>query len=246
MSEWYEVAFDRFYPLLYGHRDEHEARRAAAAFAPSLAGFGPTLDLACGAGRHMAALAEHGLDMVGLDLSAFLLERAAADGSLSGRLVRGDMRALPFADGVFSGAVNMFTSFGYFSHDDENRAVLVEVARVLEPSGRFLIDFINAARITPEALERTTRAQDGYTIEEDRRLEDAGRFLVKHVRVDGGRTPALEYEERVRLFSPEELNDMLETTGLRVIDRYGDYDRGAFDPARSDRLILLCERTEGV
>lgn len=247
MSEWYEVAFDRFYPLLYGHRDADEARRAASSFAPSLAGFGPSLDLACGAGRYMAALAEYGLDMIGVDLSPYLLARAAQEAGLAGRLVRGDMRSLPFGGGVFASAVNMFTSFGYFSDDDENRAVLAEVARVLQPSGRFLIDYMNTTRVTGEGLGRTSRVQDGYTIDEDRRVEGAGRYLVKHVRVDGGDDDSrLEYDERVRLFTPQELDDMLETAGLDVLERYGDYDRGEFDPARSDRLIALCERREGV
>lgn len=240
-EEWFEVAFDRLYPVLYRHRDGEEARRAAATYAPRLLP-GSTLDLACGAGRHMAAFGAAGLDMVGLDLSPFLLARAGSDPALAGRLVRGDMRALPFRDGAFAGVINMFTSFGYFETDGENAAVLAEVARVLRTGGRFLFDFLNARRVLDAPLEQTVREQGGYVIEEDRRLVDGDRFLVKRVRVrhDAGET--LEYDERVRLYQPAELGAMLAAAGLDVVEQFGGYDAAGFDSSHDDRLVSLCER----
>jgi SAM-dependent methyltransferase len=255
VSAWYEVAFDRLYPVLYQHRDDEEAVRAAAAFAPRLAvgGLaGPVLDLACGAGRHMKAFAALGLDMVGLDLSNYLLDRAAREPELRERLVRGDMRALPFCGGAFAAVVNMFTSFGYFDRDDEHGRVLREVARVLRPGGRFLLDYINApvarSAVAGERGRTEREAPGGYRVHEERRVEEDGSRLVKRVRVTHPSQETVEYEERVRLFAPDELAEMLASSGLDVRQRFGDYDGGGFDAGRCDRLILLCERspdTEG-
>lgn len=59
------------------------------------------LDLGCGAGRDVAAFAASGFQVVGLDACRTLLERAPH----RGRLVRGDLRLLPFVsascDGVW-------------------------------------------------------------------------------------------------------------------------------------------------
>ncbi|MDH3199035.1 MAG: class I SAM-dependent methyltransferase, partial [Candidatus Krumholzibacteria bacterium] len=59
--EWYEVAFGELYPVVYGRRDAAEAARTVGAFGELLSGRGPVLDLACGAGRHLEALAAYGV-----------------------------------------------------------------------------------------------------------------------------------------------------------------------------------------
>ena len=243
MAQWYEIAFDRLYPVLYSHRDANEAKRAAASFAPEFSGPGPVLDLACGGGRHMAAFTAGGVNTFGLDLSLFLLARAVDDAGQRGRVVQGDMRVLPFRDGVFAGAINMFTSFGYFKDDDDNRAVLAEVARVLKPGAPFLLDFANVQSVLDHPLMQTQRQQDGYTIDESRRFEDNNRYVVKHVRIEkDDDEETVEYDERVRLFRPDELAGMLDDAGLTVLQTYGGYDRESFDAAASDRFMAFCRR----
>ena len=243
MAKWYETAFGRLYPVLYGHRDDDEARRAAATFGSLFAGRGVVLDLGCGNGRYVRAFARVGVAMVGLDLSSFLLAEAAADAALAGRVVQGDMRDLPFARASLSGVINMFTSFGYFDTDDENRRVLSECARVIAPGGVFLIDFLNADRVVSAPLQRTRRERDGHTIDEDRSLSDDGRHLVKHVVVADadGRVEA-EYDERVRLLTPGELGALLDGVGFRTTRAFGDYDGADFDASRSPRVIMACTR----
>ncbi|HEX6791240.1 MAG TPA: class I SAM-dependent methyltransferase, partial [Candidatus Krumholzibacteria bacterium] len=119
MGEWYRVAFGELYPLVYPHRDVAEAARVAARLAPVIRSARPALDVACGNGRYMLALERAGVDMVGVDLSEYLLGEAVKNGQ-QGRVVCGDMRALPFVAGAFGSAINMFTSFGYFDDDADN------------------------------------------------------------------------------------------------------------------------------
>jgi SAM-dependent methyltransferase len=247
VQDWYEVAFDRLYPVIYRHRDAGEARRVASAFAPVFAGRSPVLDIACGAGRHMSAFGGHGINVFGLDLSSFLLERAAGEAGQAGRLVLGDMRVLPFRDGVFGGAVNMFTSFGYFESDDENRGVLAEVARVLAEGARFILDFANSKTVLSSEVIRSRREEDGYTIEEERRFEAGDRFVAKRVHVVSREEEVdLEYEERIRLFTPDELGSMLTLSGFTIERLHGDYDAGAFDPDSSERAIFVCRLEESI
>ena len=68
---------------------------------------GPVLELGCGTGRVTRPLARAGIDVVGIDRSAPMLARALTKSPThqltnSLRLVRGDIRALPFAARSFS------------------------------------------------------------------------------------------------------------------------------------------------
>lgn len=99
------------------------------------AGPGRCLDVGCGTGAHLAALAGAGWSVVGVDASADQLRVARRRaGSLVNALVQGDAAGLPFADGPFDLVVSAFT------HTDvDNFAALAdEVHRVLRPDGRFV------------------------------------------------------------------------------------------------------------
>jgi SAM-dependent methyltransferase len=243
--KWYEIAFDRIYPVLYRHRDEDESDLVLDAFGDLIAGRDPVLDLACGAGRYMIGAGRRGLLTWGLDLSEYLLADAAGQEGLRGRLVRGDMRRLPFRDGSFGAVLNMFTSFGYFAADMDNLLVLREVSRVLRPGGLLLLDYVNAARVRAMVLEDTNRTAENWRIRENRSLQEEGKYLVKSVDAHNPATgETVAYDERVRLYARAEVATMLDSVDLIVSGEFGDYDRSAFDDSSSPRLIVLCEKRE--
>jgi len=238
MTEWFEQWFGEEYHALYPHRDDEDARRAVAligSVVPWGSGEGNRiLDLACGPGRHAAELARWGGQVVGFDLSRAMLLRARERSR--GALVRGDMRALPFRDGSFTLAVNLFTSFGYFLNEDENRRVLSQVAAALAPGGHFVLDYLNAEHVR-RTLKVTEQAR-GRDVRVRRRIDGANRFVIKEIELrDEGR----RFEERVRLYGADELVALLTDAGLRVVARFGDYDGG---PAGHDapRVILVAAR----
>lgn len=241
--EWYEVAFDKLYPILYGHRDEDEARRAAEVFGPYLEGRGPVLDLASGDGRYLRALEELGIDAFGLDLSHYLLAASVDAGGQGRCVVQGDMRHLPFVDGSFGAVINMFTSFGYFSVDTDNLLVFREVHRILKTTGVFLFDFINAGRISSDLLGDSRRNSGGYDIRERRRIEGHGKYLVKRATITDTKSDLKEsIEERLRLYTRGDLLTMFKSLDFTVCDTYGDYKGNAFVEGVSERLIMILEK----
>lgn len=237
MAEWFEEWFNDDYLELYPHRDEAEAARAVALLRQALP-WAPgmrVLDVGCGAGRHARALREAGALPVGIDLARALLERARAAGV---PLVRADMRHLPIRAGTMDVAVNLFTSFGYFGRDDDHLAVLREVRGALRPDGWFAIDFLNADAVRRGLVPAEERPFRGGTAQITRTLADHGRRIAKTIRLPDGR----RFEERVRLFSPPELEAMLTACGFEVAARWGDYD-GAPLTDGSPRTILLARAT---
>lgn len=93
-------------------------------------GSGLCLDLGCGTGLFLDALAATGRTVIGVDLSADQLRFAARR---SARVMLADATALPFADGTFPAVVAM-----WISTDVDYPAVLAEAARVLQDGGTFL------------------------------------------------------------------------------------------------------------
>jgi SAM-dependent methyltransferase len=85
------------------------------------------LDCGCGTGANLGLLSRYGRT-VGLDHSPAALRHAAR---LGGRVVRGDVRRLPFGDGAF----DLVTSFDVLQALADDVAGLREMARVLRPGG---------------------------------------------------------------------------------------------------------------
>jgi SAM-dependent methyltransferase len=239
VSEWFEHWFGEEYLELYPHRDETEAARVVALLQEHdvvRSGAG-VVDLACGAGRHALALARVGVRVVGIDLSMPLL-RVAQRRWPESRLARADVRVLPLRSGSADSVVNLFTSFGYFEHDEQHATVLAEVARVLRPGGRFALDFLNAPQVRATLVPRDERQLGERRVVQERRLERDGRFVVKTIHLAGeGRS----FLERVRLYERADLERMMRAAGLAIDEVLGDYDGGPHGPGTS-RLILLATR----
>jgi SAM-dependent methyltransferase len=244
MTEWFEQWFGEEYHALYPHRDEEDARRAVALIR-GVVTWGPQdriLDLACGPGRHAAELERLGGQVVGFDLSRAMLRRARE--RTRAALIRGDMRALPFRDGTFALAVNLFTSFGYFLDDGEHRLVVRQVAAALAPRGRFVLDYLNAEHVRrtltagEQELEPFGDGGRHNEVRVTRRIGADGRFVIKEIELrDEGR----RFQERVRLYDAEELAGLLTDAGLRITARFGDYDGGPPGP-KAPRVILVGAR----
>ena len=82
------------------------------------------LDLACGPGRHSMAFARRGFSVTGVDLSPFLLSKArdrAHAQKLGIEWIRKGMKEFVRPDS-FDLAVNVFSSFGYYEKEEDNRA----------------------------------------------------------------------------------------------------------------------------
>src|SRR5712692_8275153 len=94
------------------------------------------LDAPCGFGRHSVEFARRGYAVTGVDFNETELERARAaakSARVTLRLISQDMRDMEFS-GEFDLAVNLFSSIGYFS-DDEDRLLIDRFWHALTPDG---------------------------------------------------------------------------------------------------------------
>jgi ubiquinone/menaquinone biosynthesis C-methylase UbiE len=87
------------------------------------------LDLCCGPGRHALELARRGFHVTAVDRTATYLEQAKERAEQEGlpiEFVLADMRHFR-RPGSFDAVLNLYTSFGYFEHPEEDKQVLENV-----------------------------------------------------------------------------------------------------------------------
>jgi ubiquinone/menaquinone biosynthesis C-methylase UbiE len=108
-------------------------REIADAIEPHLGSAETVLEVGVGTGAVAVALSERGRTVLGLDLSAEMLERA--NGRLGPRVIHGDAHTLPFATGSLGAAYLVWV----LHLVADAGAVMGECARVLHERGRLVV-----------------------------------------------------------------------------------------------------------
>ncbi|MGG4448463.1 class I SAM-dependent methyltransferase [Brevibacillus porteri] len=238
-EEWFERSFREDYVLVYRHRDDSAADGEIANLLERLPvkDTGRVLDLCCGSGRHSRALARRGYEVVGVDLSPVLLQLAEEQNTYPQlSFARCDMRDIPFCE-EFDIVVNLFTSFGYFSTDEENANVIRNMAQALKTKGEVVIDFLNAAYVIDNLVPHSTKEVSGMLIKEERWIQDG--FVKKRILIsDESSNEPREYMEQVRLFSAQQMIAMLTEAGFEKIQVFGNYQFEEYVANESPRMIF--------
>lgn len=248
--EWFEEWFDHpLYLKVYHHRDAEEADRCVRTIL-DLTGIDPAqhptpsvLDVACGAGRHAISFARAGMRVTANDLSPFLLDQSreqAATEEIEMEFSQQDMRTIRF-EHQFDLVAQLFSSFGYFETDREDREVIAAISKLLNPGGWYVLDLINPAQLNHHFKPRTERNAGTLSIIEERTLSES--HVTKRITLCDEHGKEHAFTESVRLFSPDKATDLLESGGFRVKRIIGDYDGSAFDEASSPRMMLFARRT---
>jgi len=209
------------------------------------------LDAPCGIGRVAIPLARLGFDVTGIDLSPHLVDVAdkkAGDFKLApgrAKFLVGDMRefASRFAPSTFDAVLNVFTSIGYGSEEDDLK--FFRDARAVTKRGGLLLisglrnrDYI-ARNPSQNVYEESSRliVLDTYKFDSGRSRErGVWRFYLKR-REKGEEVLkfAGEFPVDIRVYSPHELVSRLEASGWSVKETYESFTtRG---PYRADSPV---------
>ncbi|MBI4593368.1 MAG: class I SAM-dependent methyltransferase [Candidatus Rokubacteria bacterium] len=214
------------------------------------AGLGPgarVLDAPCGFGRHAVEFARLGCAVTGVDFNETELARAREAAGRAGvtlTLVGLDMRDMEFA-GEFDLAVNLFSSIGYFS-DDEDRLLIDRFWRALVPGGVFVLDTRNRDQAVRSMPAEERQRLEGWTLRIENRFEPAtSRWTARWWRLPAAAPDdaagTLIGESEIRLYAAHELRAMLRPERWSRVDLYGGLDGTPFS-LDAPRLVLVARK----
>ncbi len=178
------------------------------------------LDLCCGQGRHTLELAKRGFSNVeGLDRSHYLIQRARQRAkilALPTKFKEGDARKLPYKNDEFDTVLVLGNSFGYFDTVEDDLRVIKEVARVLKPWGRLLIDLADGEYLKANFQKRSWEwIDDNLFVCRERSLSaDSERMVSREVVTHVSKGVLADQFYAERLYSRDRVSTLLQETGF--------------------------------
>ncbi len=251
-SEWFASWFDSpYYHILYHNHNEQSAKDfidhlfqkltppRKIGMPPQYVAPKPTsaykiLDLACGKGRHSRYMASKGFDVTGTDLSENSIKFAQQFESEYLSFFQHDMRK-SFRINYFDFIFNIFTSFGYFNKDADNVTALKCVAEGLKQDGVFILDYFNAHWVRETMVSAYTQEAAGIVFYITKHIENGHIYKTISFEDKGEK---FNFQEKVRLFSLADFEQLFEKAGLKIVEKFGDYELNPFDEKTSNRLII--------
>jgi ubiquinone/menaquinone biosynthesis C-methylase UbiE len=219
---------------------------------------GPILELGCGTGRVSIPLAASGAAVVGVDFSMPMLRRArtrarkAALGSRL-RLVRSDIRALPFASNAFETVIAPYGVVQSMPGADALASALHAVSRVLAPGGSIWIDVAVEVPRWPEYRNRVRWRQPedsmrDATLVESVRQDRARRMTIfRQVYTQRRRSGTIKRDFELCFYTPSlgQLRSQLAAAGFTV-EPPRDYEGRAWHRGSETLVVKARKTTSGV
>jgi ubiquinone/menaquinone biosynthesis C-methylase UbiE len=242
-SEWWQSFFDERYlaeyePLFDLGQDRREVARLIDLLALPVGA--RILDCPCGQGRHAHLLAEAGYEVDGADWSTTMLRVAKRRGTARTlRYTRADMRRLPPKwSGRFDAAVNLFTSFGFFTEPADDARVIRQFARVLRPGGTLVWHGANRDGLVARFLSRDWwRTRNGTLVAQERHFDPLAGVLT----VDSERRGPKGKERRshrIRVYNPTRLAELCRDAGLIVVAAFDGWTDRPLRRTSSEMLLV--------
>lgn len=206
------------------------------------------LDLGCGTGNITLPMAKRGYDMIGVDLSAEMLDQAATkarDNELDVLFLNQDMTEFELY-GTVDAAVCALDGVNYLTEDGDLDKLFTLIHNYLNPGGIFIFD------INTEHKLKTVLGNNTFVYDEDdiyfvwsNAYDDSDKVcgfdLDFFTETDGGLYERhSEYQEE-RAYSIEEIKNSAEANNLKVVGIYNDRSTDA-PTETSERIFFVIKK----
>ena len=217
---------------------------------------GPILELGCGTGRITLPLARAGAQVVGIDRSAPMLDRARRRMNRSrladAHLIRGDIRHLPFGPTPpFASVIAPYGILQSLLREADLAATLKAVHGVLQPGGTFGLELVADLPSWEEYRKRVSlrgwRGRQGgahLTLVETVRQDRARRLTIfdqEFTERQGRHRHVHRFSLTFRTLSVPQMVRRLEKAGFSITALLGDYRGGPWDP-RAEVWVILANK----
>jgi hypothetical protein len=119
---------------------------------------------------------------------------------------------------------------------DDDLKTLKAIKESLSEYGFAVIDFMNSQQVIENLIPEETKEVDGIIFHIKRFALDG--FIIKEIdfEADGKK---FHFTENVRAYTLEDFQNMMDETGIYLLDTFGDYKLKKFHKNTSERLIMI-------
>ena len=203
------------------------------------------LDCCCGVGRHAVRLGAHGFKVTGVDASEAQIKTAEQQNKNDNvEYFVHDVRDFVLPEKNYDAAICMWTTYNYFSKEDDLNAVLSNLWSHMRAGGLLVLDSKNIPALDKERLyhRKSQRNDLDMTLLVYKRII-ASVQMSKYLYFinSGGRKNFYLDEEFVRFYSLKELQE-INRSRFEPVRVYGDFDGHSFDAEHSNRMITVWKK----
>lgn len=209
----------------------------------------PILELTCGTGRITIPIAKEGYNIIGLDISDGMLKRAKENAKkelLKIELLKKDVRKFNL-NKKFNLIIFPFNSIAHLHDLDSIESCFTEVKKHLTDDGRFVIDMFNPdlkrlirnpKKRFPVAKYPDPNSKATVVITESNIYDAAEQinYITWHYKIGKKK---FSYELNMRIYFPQELDELLIHNGFNIEAKYGSFKYSKFKP-KSEKQIVVC------
>ena len=229
----FERRFDRERPFFQTFVERHGIRTA--------------IDAGCGTGFHSVLLAQLGVAMTGVDISAQMITRLAVHAKNLGLkidTIQDEFRAIPQhmqsrVDAVFC----LGNTLAHVKSLEELKETFRSFASVLNEHGILFLQNLNFDRIL-QNKEKVQNVRESGPKTFVRFYEYEGNNVMFNIRtIDRNKSGVKEHQQRVRLFPllRRDVVHALTEAGFTDIHEYGDIAMSDYVPETSKDLVILAD-----
>jgi SAM-dependent methyltransferase len=192
------------------------------------------LELGCGTGKFGAKFSRDNFQIFGLDNSIEMLKIARIRAYKNFRIFCADMKdfsLLKKIDFVFS----VHDTINYFLNIDDLSKVFRSVKKIMHKDSIFMFDITTEYNIKKYFYNnKTDYSVRGIEVEWSNKYDDDNKLIYSLLTFK--QKGSVDTEMHVqRIYSIEEINDLLKRENFEVIDIFSDY---SFDPVKEDAVMI--------
>lgn len=224
---------------------------------------GPVLEVGCGTGRVLIPTARAGIEIVGLDLSSYMLgicrERLTSEPEevqARVQLIEADMRDFQLARS-FRLVTIPFRPFQHLTTVDDQLACLKQIHRHLTVGGRLILDLFNPflPALVSDNVGQELGDEPDFTTPDGRRVVRRYRTvsrdlfeqinyveLIYYVTHPDGREERLVHSFPMRYLFRFEVEHLLARCGFQLEHVYADYDKSPYGSKYPGELIAVVQK----
>jgi SAM-dependent methyltransferase len=202
------------------------------------------LDACCGPGRHSLELASRGYRVTGIDLTEAYLE-AARESALglgsplegpNPRFIRADLREYS-TDTPFDLAINLYSSFGYFSDPADDLAALRRIRAALRPGGALVLETTGKETAARDFTAGESFERGGWEVRTEYAVVGPWDGLRNRWVLSRG-SEVVDRSFVLRLYSGKELERALAAAGFAESRILGGLDGSLYDQSAASLVAI--------